>query len=58
MGNIEAFHDIMAQFSNLTGGEDNVWKIGNEGVFSVKAAYKDLDHSDDRMEFWTSGHGR
>ena len=41
-----AFHDTMAQFSNLTREEDKVvWKIGSKRVFSVKSAYKDLNHS-------------
>ncbi|WMV14734.1 hypothetical protein MTR67_008119 [Solanum verrucosum] len=55
MGNIVAFHDTMAQFSNLTRKEDKVvWKIGSKGVFSVKSAYKDLNqsNSNDRMELW------
>ena len=58
MGNIVAFHDTMAQFSNLTWEEEKVvWKIGSKGVFSVNSAYKDLNHSNsnDRMELW---HGR
>ena len=53
MGTIVAFHDTMAQFSNLTREEDKVvWKIGSKGVFSVKSAYKDLNHSNsnDRKE--------
>ena len=53
MGNIMAFHDTMTQFSNMTREEDKVgWKIGSTGVFSVKSAYKDLNHSNsnDRME--------
>ena len=55
MGNTVAFHDIMAQFSNLTREEDKVvWKIGSKGVFRVNSAYKDLNHSNsnDRMELW------
>uniref|UniRef100_M1DJF6 CCHC-type domain-containing protein n=1 Tax=Solanum tuberosum TaxID=4113 RepID=M1DJF6_SOLTU len=55
MGNIVAFHDTLAQFSNLTREEDKVvWKIGSKGVFSVKSAYKDLNqsNSNDRMELW------
>ena len=55
MGNIVVFHDTMEQFSNLTGEQDKVvWKIGSKGVFSVKSAYKDLNHSNsnDRKELW------
>ena len=55
IGNIVAFHDTMAQFSNLNReGDKVVWKIGSKGVFSVKSAYKDLNHSNsnDRMELW------
>ena len=31
-----------------------MWKIGSKGVFSVKSANKDLNHSNsnDRMELW------
>ena len=50
-----AFHDTMAQFSNLTWEEEKVvWKIGSKGVFRVNSAYKDLNHSNsnDRMELW------
>ena len=55
MGNIVAFHDTMAQFSNLTREEDKVvWKIGSKGAFTVNSAYKDLNrsNSNDRMELW------
>ena len=46
MGNIVAFYDTMGQFRNMTREEDKVvWKIGSKGVFSVKTAYKDLNHS-------------
>ena len=58
MGNIVAFHDTMAQFSNLTREEDKVvWKIGSKRVFSVKSAYKDLNHSNS-MTGRSSSHGR
>ena len=50
MGNIVAFYDTMGQFRNMTREEDKVvWKIGSKGVFSVKTAYKDLNHSNSKL---------
>lgn len=46
-GDIEVFHTTMVEFSNLTIDDDKVIrKPGNREVFSVKAAYRSLHHSE------------
>ncbi|KAG5601709.1 hypothetical protein H5410_033079 [Solanum commersonii] len=57
MGNIVAFHDTMAQFSNLTRKEDKVVrKIGSKG-FSVSSQLIKILINQIQMIGWSYGHG-